>query len=155
MLKEDLVNQETTQTKSTISTSNSSPSALFQPPGPKKIGEIYMCPKCQVQIDSNKITLKKVESHMRKCDLSKLVCIFCLKLYEKSEQVLFENHVQKHLIKQALERSPTTTTTTVLASTLNRVDTTIENQQAAQHANSTILLNDSSDTSASNNSNFD
>lgn len=64
--------------------------------------ETYQCPKCQVQIDSSKITLKKLESHVKKCDTSKLVCIFCLKLYEQTEMVLFENHVQKHLLKQTL-----------------------------------------------------
>lgn len=95
-----------------------------------KIQETYQCPKCQVQIDSSKITLKKLESHVRKCDSSKLVCIFCLKLYEQTEQVLFENHIQKHLIKQTLEQNSNTTPTTEQSSPPTR-------QQQQQHHNTT------------------
>lgn len=106
-----------------------------------------MCPNCQVQIDSSRITLKKLESHIKKCDSSKLVCIFCLKLFEQTEQVLFENHVQKHLIKQSLERnhakSAAITVTTPAASS---------DQSSSRLNNNNNILSTSSSSSIPNNS---
>jgi hypothetical protein len=77
---------------------------------------LYLCNKCNTSIDSNKISLDKFRTHLKECNSSKLVCIFCLKLFDKSEQNLFEQHVQNHLTnKQAtnhLSKSPTTTVST-------------------------------------------
>ncbi|CAF0954322.1 unnamed protein product [Brachionus calyciflorus] len=70
--------------------------------------DLYTCPLCLISIESCKITQKKFESHVKKCDPSKISCMFCFKLYEKSELVLFENHVQKHILKENLTKSPTT-----------------------------------------------
>lgn len=89
------------------------------------MAETYMCPKCQIQVDSRKIPFKKLESHIKKCDPTKLGCIFCLKLFEQSEQVLFENHIQKHLLKQTLEQARTVTTS-------NQSQPTTQNQSSVE-----------------------
>lgn len=116
-----------TSTTSSCTSSSSSFQANSQQNNDSKLVETYQCPKCMIQIDSSKITIKKLESHIKKCDSSKLACIFCLKLYEQTEQVLYENHIQKHILKQTLERSSTTTTS-------NLADTSRDHNTSSQSA---------------------
>lgn len=71
---------------------------------------IYQCPKCSVEIESEKIAYKKYLSHFRKCNVSvNKACIFCFKVYELTEQKSYEDHVQKHMLNQQFTKSPTTT----------------------------------------------
>lgn len=107
--------------------------------------DLYTCPNCLTSIDSSKITMKKFESHVKKCDSNKLCCMFCFKLYDKSEHVLLENHVQKHIIKQSLSKSPTTT-----VSIMKKLNCSNGNQDAMNISTSnsssrdaSFLLNDS------------
>lgn len=109
--------------------------------------DLYTCPICLTSIDSCKITSKKFESHVRKCDQTKICCMFCLKLYDKNEHVLLENHVQKHIIKQYLTRSPTTTVSVVKkfsddkkASDSNEYELAVKT--ASSSGNSSFFIND-------------
>ena len=72
--------------------------------------EIYLCPKCNTSFDSSRISTKRYEMHLNECDANnKLVCVFCSKLFDKKEQKPYETHIQSHLAKTSLTKSPTTT----------------------------------------------
>jgi len=72
--------------------------------------EIYLCPKCNTSFDSSRISSKRYEMHLNECDASnKLICVFCSKLFDKKEQKFYETHIQNHLAKTSLTKSPTTT----------------------------------------------
>jgi hypothetical protein len=57
----------------------------------------YICPKCEIQIDKKQVTFEKFEQHVIKCDSSKLVCIFCLEVFDLKQEADFNNHIQRHL----------------------------------------------------------
>lgn len=112
----------------------------------KIVADTYICPKCQISIETSKISMKKYETHVRKCDAeTKLICMFCLKLFDKSEQALYENHVQKHLIKESLAKSPITT-----VSSFNFQDNPTPNNSKVETTPSS--LNDSTSRSTSSTS---
>lgn len=107
--------------------------------------DLYTCPICLTSIDSCKITSKKFDSHVRKCDQTKICCMFCLKLYDKNEHVLLENHVQKHIIKQYLTRSPTTTVSVVKKFSDDKKDSNeceLAVRTASSSGNSSFFNND-------------
>ena len=55
----------------------------------------YICPKCEIQIDKKQVTFEKFEQHVIKCDSSKLVCIFCLEVFDLKQEADFNNHIQR------------------------------------------------------------
>jgi hypothetical protein len=88
----------------------------------------YICPKCEIQIDKNQVTFEKFEQHVIKCDSSKLVCIFCLEVFDLKQEVDFNNHIQRHLkyvdIRHNISDDYTndithTTTTTTTSNNIN------------------------------------
>ncbi|RNA07008.1 hypothetical protein BpHYR1_046624 [Brachionus plicatilis] len=106
--------------------------------------DLYTCPICLTSIESCKISGKKFNSHVKKCDETKICCMFCLKLYDKSEHVLLENHVQKHMIKQYLTRSPTTTISVVkkLSDDKKASESDLAAKTGSSSGNSSFFVND-------------
>ena len=57
--------------------------------------QVYQCPKCKIEI-SNDIEFKVFTDHVDNCSPTKLVCVFCLKFFEKDNQHQFIQHVSSH-----------------------------------------------------------
>jgi hypothetical protein len=78
-----------------------------------KSEKLFKCPKCDTTIESSLLTETQIDYHLKHCDENKLVCIFCLKLYNKTDddQIDYQTHLQKHVTKLFLTKSSTTTTT--------------------------------------------
>ena len=59
---------------------------------------IFKCMNCKTSTEITKISNSKMQKHIFKECREKLVCMFCMELFEKSEQFQFERHVQAHVI---------------------------------------------------------
>jgi hypothetical protein len=77
-----------------------------------KSEKLFKCPKCDTTIESSLLTETQIDYHLKHCDENKLVCIFCLKLYNKTDddQIDYQTHLQRHVTKLFLTKSSTTTT---------------------------------------------
>ena len=65
-----------------------------------KENRIQKCPVCSVSIDSYLIPLEKIEEHKRVCNDSRLVCMFCLVMFDLDQRNKFEDHIEKHMNDQ-------------------------------------------------------
>jgi hypothetical protein len=123
----------------------------------------YICPKCEIQIDKNQVTFEKFEQHIIKCDSSKLVCIFCLEVFDLKQEVDFNNHIQRHLkyvdIRHNIsddytnDITPTTTTTTSNNMNISRRDSNNSGGGSCSTSSSSNLVSSSSLSSRSNSNN--
>ena len=80
--------------------------------------KLFKCPKCDTTIETSILTQSQIDHHLKNCNENKLVCIFCLKLYDKTddEQIDYETHLQKHVTKLFLTKSsPVVHSTTTYA----------------------------------------
>lgn len=59
--------------------------------------QYFVCPKCEISIDKKQITIKKYEQHVYKCEPSKLVCMFCLEIFDFKQEIEYNEHLQRHL----------------------------------------------------------
>jgi hypothetical protein len=57
--------------------------------------QVYQCPKCKIEI-SNDIDFKVFTDHVDNCSPDKLVCVFCLKFFDKRNNDEFIDHVSSH-----------------------------------------------------------
>jgi hypothetical protein len=57
--------------------------------------QVYQCPKCKIEI-SNDIDFKVFTDHVDNCSPDKLVCVFCLKFFDKRNNDEFVQHVSNH-----------------------------------------------------------
>lgn len=62
----------------------------------KKSLQIYQCPICSVIVERESFSFEAFYEHVNKCDSDSLTCIFCLKIFKKSENNSFVKHVQEH-----------------------------------------------------------
>lgn len=120
----------------------------------------YICPKCEIQIDKNQVTFEKFEQHIIKCDSSKLVCIFCLEVFDLKQEVDFNNHIQRHLkyvdIRHNISDDYTndiTPTTTSNNMNISRRDSNNSGGGSCSTSSSSNLVSSSSLSSRSNSNN--
>lgn len=58
---------------------------------------IFECVNCKTSAKINKLSNTTIHKHRSKECSEKLVCMFCMKLFQSPEQLEFEKHVQKHV----------------------------------------------------------
>jgi hypothetical protein len=92
---------------------------------------------------------------LAECDtVCKLVCVFCSKLFDKKEQKpAYESHIQNHLSKSSLTKSPTTTVSSTDYFFLNNYEenrvSSSTSSSTSSNSNSTILTPNFSSTASS------
>ena len=62
----------------------------------RKSLQIYQCPICNVIVERDTFGFEEFYEHVNKCDSDSLTCIFCLKLFKKSDSDSFVKHVEQH-----------------------------------------------------------
>jgi hypothetical protein len=58
--------------------------------------KIYQCPICNVTVEKESFPFEGFLEHVNKCDSDSLTCIFCLKLFKKTDSNSYVKHVQEH-----------------------------------------------------------
>jgi hypothetical protein len=62
----------------------------------RKSLDVYECPVCLTQVSKDMVSIEAFTEHVNQCDRESLSCVFCLKLFKKSQEVEFMRHVQEH-----------------------------------------------------------
>jgi hypothetical protein len=61
------------------------------------VGNVFICENCQVNVNSSKVSKRVAIEHEKKDCLEKLICMFCMELFDKRDQEEFEAHVRSHI----------------------------------------------------------
>ena len=79
------------------SSSNSSISFTNSRKQQKSINNYLVCPICKISADLNSINMEMFERHVKQCQPSYPVGVFCLEIFDPKDEVNFQNHIQTHL----------------------------------------------------------
>ena len=104
--------------------------------------KLFKCPKCDTTIETCILTQSQIDHHLKHCNNNKLVCIFCLKLYDKTgdEQIDYETHLQKHVTQLFLTKSSPVVTTTSYASEKSNEEHFCLDENACKNKSESVLF---------------